>query len=183
MTAGGGAARADGEARTLVVMGVSGSGKTTLARALAERLGWGFGEGDDFHPPANVEKMRAGHPLDDEDRRPWLAAIATWIGEHERAGRSSVVTCSALRRAYRDVLRAGNPGVEFVHVAVDRDRLERRLAARRGHYMPAALLDSQLATLEPLDADEPGVTLDGDADAADLLDDLLARLHPAGGPP
>jgi gluconokinase len=141
---------------TIVVMGVSGSGKSTVAAGLVERLGWEFAEGDDFHPPANVEKMRAGHPLDDDDRRPWLRTLAEWIGEHERAGRSVVVTCSALKRSYRDLLREGHPSVWFAHVTADAELLRERVQHRPGHYMPASLLDSQLATLEPLRDDEQG---------------------------
>ena len=159
---------------TIVVMGVSGSGKTTVAKALVETLGWEYAEGDDFHPPANVEKMHSGHALTDEDRWPWLRAIADWIGEHERAGRSTVVTCSALRRVYRDLLRDGHPSVFFAHVQVSRGVLEDRLGHRRGHYMPASLLSSQLATLEPLEPDEPGCTLPGDATVEEVRDEVLA---------
>src|SRR6476469_9435233 len=150
---------------TIVVMGVSGSGKSTVARELVDRLGWEFAEGDDFHPPENVAKMAAGHPLDDEDRWPWLRTLAAWIGEHEAAGRSVVVTCSALKRSYRDLLRDGHPSVWFAHVTVDADALRRRLEARTGHYMPASLLDSQLATLEPLQDEEPGAAISGAASA------------------
>jgi gluconokinase len=161
---------------TLVVTGVSGAGKTTLAVALAARLGWAYDEGDDLHPPANVEKMRAGRPLDDDDRWPWLRGLAERIGAREQAGESSVVTCSALRRRYRDVLRDGHPSVRFVHVTVDRAPLEGRLSRRTGHYMPASLLASQLATLEPLAADEPGVTVDGTAPVGQVVDAVLAHL-------
>ena len=161
---------------TAVVMGVSGSGKTTVARAVADRQGWRFAEGDDFHPPANVAKMAAGHPLDDGDRDPWLAALADWIGARERAGESSVLTCSALKRAYRDRLRAGHPSVLFLHVDVPVEVLRERLARRRGHYMPASLLDSQLATLEPLAPDEPGARVDGTGDPDQVVDAVLDRL-------
>jgi gluconokinase len=143
----------------IVVMGVSGSGKTTLGRDLAGRLGVDYAEADEFHPPANIEKMSAGHPLTDEDRWPWLDAIAQWIGAHSSTG--GVVTCSALKRTYRDVLRAGGP-VLFIHLDGTHDLIAARLAARKGHFMPPALLDSQLADLEPLDPDEPGVVLDID---------------------
>ena len=158
---------------TLVVMGVAGSGKSTLAQLLAERLGAGLVEGDDLHPPANVAKMRAGEPLDDQDRRPWLEALARVIGEHEAAGSSTVMTCSALRRSYRDLLREGHPSVRFVHLAVPPEVLRDRLARRTGHFMPASLLDSQLATLEPLEQDEPGIVVDGTRPAAELVDEVL----------
>jgi gluconokinase len=161
---------------TVVVMGVSGSGKSTVAAVLVERLGWEFAEGDDFHPPANVEKMRAGRPLDDDDRRPWLLRLADWIGEHERAGRSAVITCSALKRSYRTLLRDGHPSVWFAHVTADPEVLRHRITHRAGHYMPAALLDSQLATLQPLDDDEPGARISGDRPPEDVVDHLLAVL-------
>jgi gluconokinase len=164
---------------TAIVMGVSGSGKTTIALELKARLGWEYAEGDDFHPPANVEKMRSGTPLTDEDRWPWLRSLAAWIGEHERAGRCVIVTCSALRRTYRDLLRDGHPSVWFVHVDVDREVLRDRLASRRGHYMPASLLDSQLATLEPLAPDEPGTVIPGDEAPALVLDHVLDAMRAA----
>ena len=160
----------------VVVMGVSGSGKTTIAELLAERLGWEFTEGDSHHPPANVEKMRAGIPLDDDDRAPWLDRLAGWIAEREDAGRSVVLTCSALKRRYRDRLREGNDSVWFVHVDVPEDELARRMAARTGHYMPASLLESQLAALERLGADEPGVTVSGTGDPSAVTDAVLAAL-------
>ena len=144
---------------TIVVMGVSGSGKTTIAKAVVAATGWAFAEGDDFHPAANVEKMRSGHPLTDEDRWPWLDAIAAWIGDRERAGESAVVTCSALRRPYRDLLRRGHPSVRFAHVTASEQQLNERVTQRKGHYMPASLLSSQLATLEPLAPDEPGAVI------------------------
>lgn len=130
----------------LVVMGVSGSGKSTLATRLAADLGWDFQEGDDLHPPANVAKMSSGVPLDDDDRGPWLDAVAGWIDAHTASGRPGIITCSALRRAYRDRLR--RPEVVFVHLTGDKEAIGRRLATRAGHFMPSALLESQLATLE-----------------------------------
>ena len=161
---------------SIVVMGVSGSGKTSAAREITRQLGWEYIEGDDLHPAANVAKMAAGHPLDDEDRWPWLRRIAEVIGEHEAAGTSIVVTCSALKRVYRDLLREGHPSVWFAHVDVPREVLAQRLAARQGHYMPPSLLASQLATLEPLGADEPGDVIAGngplDQTVAELLSDL-----------
>ena len=144
----------------IVLMGVAGSGKTTVAGLLADRLGCVRAEADDFHPAANVAKMASGIPLDDDDRRPWLAAIGVWIGQQERAGRTAVVTCSALKRAYRDVLRAASPHVVFVHLTGTPELLAARMAGRKGHFMPPALLDSQLATLEPLAPDELGIALD-----------------------
>jgi gluconokinase len=161
---------------TLVVMGVSGSGKTTVAATAAGRLGWAFAEGDDFHPVANVAKMRAGQPLTDEDRGPWLQDLAGWIGARELAQEDAVLTCSALKRSYRDVLRAGFPSVRFVHVTASAETLEQRLEQRSGHYMPLSLLTSQLSALEPLAADEPGFTLPGDGAPANVVDRLLARL-------
>jgi gluconokinase len=143
----------------IVVMGVSGSGKTTLGRNLADRLGVVYAEADEFHPPENIAKMSAGHPLTDEDRWPWLHAIAQWIGEHEESG--GVVTCSALKRTYRDVLSGGGP-VFFIHLDGAREVIGARLAVRKDHFMPPALLDSQLAALEPLGPDEPGVVLNID---------------------
>ena len=144
----------------VVVMGVSGSGKTTVGEALAAELGWRFVEGDSFHPAANVAKMSAGIPLDDADRRPWLEALAAEIARDEAAGRSSVVGCSSLKRAYRDILRTGSPRVRFLHVHGDRAVLAERVSHRPGHFFPATLLDSQLATLEPLGPDEDGFVVD-----------------------
>ncbi|TQM64398.1 gluconokinase [Humibacillus xanthopallidus] len=151
----------------VVVMGVSGSGKTTIATGIAAATGWEFAEGDDFHPAANVEKMRGGIPLTDDDRWPWLETIGAWISAKEAAGESAVVTCSALRRAYRDVLRRGRPHVRFLHVQAPGAVIADRVEHRAGHYMPPSLLPSQLATLEPLGPDEPGVTVtaEGAADA------------------
>jgi gluconokinase len=160
----------------VIVMGVSGSGKTTLARGLAARLHWRFQEGDELHPPANVEKMSRGEPLTDEDRGPWLDAIGRWLDERAAAGESAVLTCSALRRAYRDTMREGRPGVRFCHVVVSVQMLRDRLEHRRGHYMPPSLLPSQLATLEPLDDDEPGVTVTADRSPDEVLDEALELL-------
>lgn len=138
----------------VVVMGVSGSGKSTVASLLAGRLGWEFEDGDDFHPPANVEKMQAGHPLTDEDRWPWLAAIAAWIDRLRAEGRHGVVTCSALKRAYREILVGDRPDVRLVYLKGDRELIGRRMAARHGHFMPTSLLDSQFRTLEEPAPDE-----------------------------
>jgi gluconokinase len=165
----------DRSTTTIVVMGVTGSGKSTVMHALAERLRWPSADGDTFHSAANIAKMHAGHPLTDADRRPWLAAIATWIGEQEAAGHDAVVACSALRRAYRDVLRDGHPSVWFAHLAPPRAVAEEHLRARTGHFMPASLLDSQLATLEPLAPDEPGMVITAVA-TTDAVDEILRQL-------
>jgi gluconokinase len=166
-----------GAPTTIVVMGVSGSGKSTVAVGLVDRLGWEFAEGDDFHPRENVEKMRSGRPLDDDDRWPWLRTLAAWIGEHERAGKSVVVTCSALKRSYRDLLCDGHPSVWFAHVTTDADLLRERVEGRTGHYMPSSLLESQLATLQPLQDDEPGASIPGEGSPDDVVDALLAALR------
>ena len=160
----------------VVVMGVSGSGKTTLARGLADRLGWEFLEGDDLHPPENVAKMSAGTPLDDEDRWPWLEAIGRWVDERAAAGTSAVITCSALKRAYRDLLDGGRPTVRFCHVEADPDLIRSRVEARRGHYMPASQLPSQLAILEPLGDDEPGTTVSAESDPDAMVEEALRHL-------
>lgn len=161
-------------------MGVSGSGKTTVAHALVDRLGWAFAEGDDLHPPANVAKMRSGQPLTDADRQPWLERVAARIGQHEAAGENAVVSCSALRRAYRDVLREGHPSVIFVHIDVPTDLLRERLAARADHYMPATLLDSQLADLERLAPDEEGIVAPGVRATVDVTAFVLNELRDRG---
>ena len=142
----------------VVVMGVAGTGKTTIGPLLAARLGVPYAEGDDFHPPANIAKMTAGTPLTDEDRWPWLDAIGGWA--HGRAGLGGVVSSSALKRSYRDRLRAAAPGVVFVHLTGSRELIEDRMSHRQGHFMPTALLDSQFATLQPLQPDEAGVAVD-----------------------
>ena len=143
----------------LVVMGVSGSGKTTIAVPLAKSLGWRFQEGDDLHPPANVAKMHSGTPLTDADRWPWLRAIAALIDEWRAAGLSGVITCSALKRVYRDILIGDRPDVRLVYLQGDRALIAGRLQARHGHFMPATLLDSQFATLEEPGPDERPITV------------------------
>jgi gluconokinase len=155
-------------AEVVVVMGVSGSGKSTVASLLAGRLGCELADADDFHPPSNVAKMAAGLPLDDQDRAPWLRDIAAWMAVRARSGRSAVASCSALKRAYRDVLRAASPRLVFLHLTGPRELLERRMRDRTGHFMPASLLDSQLASLEPLAPDERGLTLDA-TDAPEVI--------------
>ncbi len=172
------------EPRHVVVMGVSGCGKTTVARLLQQRLGWPMVEGDDFHPAANVAKMAAGTPLTDEDRWPWLRTIRDWLTEQHEAGRSSITSCSALRRAYRDVLREAGP-VSFVLLHGEVALLEERMAARRGHFMPSGLLRSQLGTLERLADDEHGVVLDLRHTPQELADQAVTalRLGPGGATP
>jgi gluconokinase len=161
-------------AAVVVMMGVSGAGKTTVARRLAAELGLDFAEGDDLHPAANVAKMAAGEPLTDADREPWLEAVAAWIDGEIRSGRRGVITCSALKRSYRDLLR--RPQVLFVYLSVPRVELERRLQHRSGHYMPASLLDSQLETLEPPTADENALTITASDAPARNIEQIRARL-------
>jgi gluconokinase len=164
----------------IVVMGVSASGKSTIAARLAERLGCEMADGDAFHPAANVAKMAAGIPLEDEDRWPWLAAVAAWIAEREGAGRTAVIACSALKRAYRDVLRAASPRVVFMYLAVAREAVEERVRARKGHFMPERLVASQYGALEPLAPDERGVTVDAGAGIEDVVARALAALTSLG---
>ncbi|WP_438294682.1 gluconokinase [Streptomyces sp. HUAS TT7] len=161
---------------TIVVMGVAGTGKTTIGPLVAARLGVPYAEGDDFHPAANVAKMSAGIPLDDEDRWPWLDAIGAWA--HGRAGLGGVVSSSALKRSYRDRLRAAAPGLVFLHLTGDRALIERRMAERKGHFMPAALLDSQFAALQPLGRDEAGVAVDVSGTPEDIAERAAAALRP-----
>lgn len=151
--------RVPGSVPHLVVMGVSGTGKSAVGTELAEKLGWEFAEGDDFHPPANVEKMSSGRPLVDEDRWPWLRSLAAWTAERDAQGTPTIITCSALRRVYRDVLREGGDGTYFLHLVGDKGLLLDRMGSR-DHFMPPSLLESQLDTLEDLEADERGVVLD-----------------------
>ena len=164
------------EVDLVVVMGVSGSGKTTVARGIAAAMGWEFAEGDDFHSPANVAKMASGQPLTDDDRWPWLRTIGAWLTEHEQAGRDAVVTCSALRRVYRDLLREDRPDVRFCHVEADAALIKDRVEHRTGHYMPPSLLPSQLATLEPLEPDEPGVAVSVAGTPEAIIERALAAL-------
>jgi gluconokinase len=144
----------------VVVMGVASSGKTTIAAGLAEKLGWPFRDADSFHPPANVAKMSAGIPLEDADRWPWLDAIVAWMDERDAAGEDAVVTCSALKRGYRDRLRTSRAPIRLVHLSGTREVLAARIAARKAHFMPPALLDSQFATLQMPGEDEGAFTVD-----------------------
>ncbi len=160
----------------IVVMGVAGSGKSSVAEELQRRLGWPLAEGDDYHPESNIAKMSAGIPLTDEDRWPWLDLIVAWTAEQAAAGKSTIVTCSALRRVYRDRLRAAPGRTIFVHLAGTEELLAERMTARTDHFMPPTLLPSQLATLEQLDPDEEGVVLDIAADVPTLADQAIDQL-------
>ena len=160
----------------LVVMGVSGSGKTTLAELLGQRLGCPVAEADEFHSEANIEKMSAGTPLTDEDRWPWLRSIRDWMSSNARSGHGSIVTCSALKRSYRDLLREAEGRVRFLHVTGDPGTIEDRMAHRSGHFMPPTLLPSQLQTLEPLAEDEDGAAVPNDSTPEDLADRALDAL-------
>jgi gluconokinase len=162
------------EPRVIIVMGVSGAGKTTVGRALAARLGWLFVEGDDFHPPGNVRAMASGIPLTDDDRAPWLAALRARIEELLATGKPAVVACSALRHAHRKVL-VGNDteAVRIVHLEVPRAVLEKRLAARLGHFMPASLIESQLETLE---RSRTAMVVDGTQPVEQIVDRIIHDL-------
>lgn len=164
----------------IIVMGVSGSGKSTIGALLAARLGWRFEDGDDFHPPANVAKMRAGTPLADEDRRPWLAAIAARLGRARAAGQGVVIGCSALKRAYRDALRDGHADLRFLHLAGPIGLIAARQAARQGHFMPPSLMASQYEALEPPDGEPDALTIPVDAPPDRLAEAALHRLAGSG---
>jgi gluconokinase len=161
---------------TLVVMGVSGSGKSTVAEELAKRLGWTFEDGDRFHPPSNVAKMSTGQPLTDEDRWPWLQAIADEIDRVCRAGAQAVIACSALKRAYREILVHGRDDVRIVFLEGTQDLIAARLDARKGHFMPPGILASQFRTLEPPAASESPVTVSIDAPVETIVDDIVRQL-------
>ena len=163
----------------LVLMGVSGCGKTTVARILAGELGWSFEEGDALHPLSNIEKMQAGHPLTDADRQRWLTSVADWVERRLDSGENGLITCSALKRSYRDVINRRGSGVVFVFLAGSKATIAPRLLVRQGHFMPASLLDSQFADLEDPDPDEPHIRVDigppADAIANGILQELGAR--------
>ena len=161
----------------IVVMGVSGSGKTTVASRLAARLDRQFAEGDAFHPAANVEKMRQGIPLTDEDRWPWLDAIAAWLDAQRAAGKPCVITCSALKRAYRERLAHGHHDVRFVYLKAEYSLVARRMAARKGHYMPMALLQSQFDALEEPGPEENPLTVPIEATPDEIVARILAELR------
>jgi gluconokinase len=160
----------------LIVMGVSGSGKSTIAEALADRLGWTYEDADRFHPASNVAKMSAGQPLTDEDRWPWLRAIADEIDRVAAAGGRVVIACSALKRTYRDILVHGRDDVRIVHLDGSQDLIASRMAARKNHFMPPGLLDSQFATLEVPGPDENPVIVSIDAPVEAIVDDVIGRL-------
>lgn len=158
----------------LIVMGVAGVGKSTIAQRLAADLDLELAEGDDFHPPANIAKMSSGEPLTDEDRWPWLDALANWTAQQRAAGQSTVLTCSALRKVYRDILRRPDPDTFFVHLYGEEALLRERMEARN-HFMPVSLLRSQFDTLEPLEPDESGVAVD----TAWFVDDIVEHVKTA----
>lgn len=160
----------------VVVMGVSGCGKSTIASMLAHRLNWIYEDGDWFHPQSNVKKMHAGEPLTDEDRWPWLHGIAAWIDATRRAGNRGTVACSALKRAYRDILVGERPDVRIVYLKGERDLIARRLAARHGHYMPPSLLDSQFATLEEPQPDEHPIVVSIVPHPREIVEEIVKRL-------
>lgn len=159
----------------IVVMGVSGSGKSTVAELLGARLDWPVAEADQFHPQANIDKMASGHPLNDEDRWPWLHAIRDWISLENAIGSNTIVTCSALKRSYRDALREAKGHVVFVHLDGPEELLATRMQGRSGHFMPPALLPSQLNTLEPLSPDEEAITLNIADTPEQIVNQILNR--------
>ena len=166
-------------ARQIVVMGVSGTGKSAIGKPLAERLGFAFIEGDTFHPESNIQKMSAGTPLDDDDRRPWLELLATKLADNQSAGKGSVLACSALRRSYRDILRRGASDAYFLHLDLPFDVLIERME-KREHFMPASLLQSQFDTLERLESDERGHVLDSDAPTPEVIEAAADAVLTAG---
>ncbi|MFJ5369719.1 gluconokinase [Bosea sp. CER48] len=165
-----------GRPAVVVVMGVASSGKTSLGERLAARLGWPFRDADSFHPPENVAKMAGGTPLTDEDRKPWLAAIAAWIDELRAQGAHGIVTCSALKRAYREVIVGDRPDVALVYLRGTRELIGRRMAARQHHFMPAALLDSQFAVLEEPGPDERPLVVSVEDTKDAIVQEVVDRL-------
>jgi gluconokinase len=170
-------AETSGEVCALIVMGVSGSGKSTIASSLAGRLGWSYEDGDKFHPASNVAKMRGGHALTDEDRWPWLQAIADEIDRVCRTGEHAVVASSALKRAYRDILVHGRSDVRIIFLEGTQELIAGRLALRTGHFMPPGLLTSQFATLEPPLPDERAIVVSIDASVEAIVDDITRQLQ------
>ena len=169
--------------RHVVVMGVSGTGKSTVADAIADHLPGMLVEGDSFHPQANIDKMAAGEPLDDDDRRPWLKSLSAEIARLDAEGQTGVIACSSLKRIYRDWLREGVEELFFVHLHTDYDVLDQRMAERKGHFMPPSLLKSQFETLEPLQDDELGVKIDVRHPPYEVVVRSLAALASVGLPP
>ena len=163
----------------LVLMGVAGCGKTTAATGLHDALGWPVAEADDFHPEANIAKMGRGAPLTDADRRPWLESLRAWMSEQADCGTRTIVTCSALKRSYRDLLVGAHGRVFFIHLVADEEALRERMEHREGHFMPSALLPSQFADLEPLADDEDGVTVTSRPTPEQTLEAILAALETA----
>ncbi|MGO1950565.1 MAG: gluconokinase [Mycobacteriaceae bacterium] len=164
----------------LIIMGVSASGKTTVAELLDDRTGVPYAEADAFHPEANKAKMASGQPLNDDDRWPWLHELRDWMTSQAREGRSTIVTCSALKKTYRDILRDAEGDEFFVELDAPEDVLAARMEARKGHFMPTSLLRSQLETLEALDADEKGAVLDATASPESIVDEILRLPELAG---
>jgi gluconokinase len=164
----------------VLVMGVAGSGKSTIASMVAERLGWTYVDGDWLHPASNVEKMRSGTPLTDDDRWPWLRAIAARIDALNAAGEGAVVACSALKRAYRDILIGTRRGARLIYLEGGRETVAHRLGSRDGHFMPAALLESQFATLEPPSPDENAIVVSIDREPRAIVDAIVTSLRPRG---
>jgi len=161
----------------VLVAGVAGSGKSTIGALLAEQLGWEFEDGDDLHPASNIAKMKAGHPLTDEDRRPWLGTVTEWIDKRTAAGRSAVIACSALKRSYRDHLLDGRPDLQMVFLEViDRDTLAARLQGRHGHFFRPALLDSQLAAVENPGPGERVTVVDDDNPPGEVVREIIQQL-------
>jgi ribose 5-phosphate isomerase A len=160
----------------LVIMGVSGSGKTTIAKVLAARLGWPFEEGDNLHPGSNIAKMKAGIPLTDADRQPWLVRVAAWIDRQRENGQPGIITCSALKRSYRDIVIGDRPGVRLVYLRGSRAVIAARLAKRKGHFMPASLLESQFATLEEPGSDENPLTVEIGGSSDETADEIIRRI-------
>ncbi len=170
---------AKAELAFIIVMGVSGSGKSTIASLLAIRLGWTYEDGDWFHPAKNVAKMHAGHPLEDEDRWPWLGAIATAIADARRQNKRMVIACSALKRKYRDLLVNGARDIRIVYLRGTREQIALRISLRQGHFMPPSLLDSQFATLEEPQADEQPIVVSIDAHPKEIVERIIAQLKGA----
>ncbi|MDN4479456.1 gluconokinase [Demequina muriae] len=168
-------------AQHVIVMGVAGSGKSSVATLLAEQLGWVLAEGDEFHPQANIDKMSAGQPLDDDDRQPFLEAIRDWVRAKGAEGVSTIVTCSALKRSYRDVLREAGP-VRFAHLTGDVDTISERMEKRTDHFMPPSLLASQFATLEQLDDDEDGMAVSIDGTLEEITGTIVESLRLEASP-